>query len=125
MGFRKTAAAVAVGFALAACATPPGPPRVAACDADIAQLKHAARSGDAVAQYRLGTRYYISWLNPGMCASGKGADDAVEAYRWYTLAAGRGVEAADERRRALAGAMSRTQVAEAERRAAEWLRGTD
>ncbi len=60
-----------------------------------------------------------------MCATGKGADDAVEAYRWYTLAAGQGVEAADKRRRALAGAMSRTQVAEAERRAGEWLHGTD
>ena len=72
MGFRKTAAAVAVGFALAACAMPPDPPRVAACDADIAQLTHAARSGDAMAQYQLGTRYFISWLNPGMCATGNG-----------------------------------------------------
>ena len=123
MGFRKTTAAV--GIVLAACAMPPDPPRVAACDADIALLKHAARSGDAMAQYQLGTRYFVSWLNPGMCATGKGADDAVEAYRWYTLAAGQGVEAADKRRRAMAGAMSRTQIAEAERRAGEWLHGAN
>ena len=123
MGFRKTAAAVAVGFALAACATPPDPPRVAACDADIALLKHAARSGDAMAQYRLGTRYYISWLNPGMCASGKGADDAVEAYRWYTLAGAQGIEAATRRRDALAENMTRSQVEAAEDKAASWLGG--
>ena len=123
MGFRKTA--VAVGFALAACTMPPGPPRVAACDADIALFKHAARSGDAMAQYQLGTRYFVSWLNPGMCATGKGADDAVEAYRWYTLAAGHGVEAAAKRRRVLARVMSQTQVAEAERRVEEWLHGAD
>ncbi len=121
----KALTAAAIAAVLAACAAPPGPPRVAACDEDIVQLKHAARSGDAVAQYRLGTRYFVSWLNPGMCATGKGADDAVEAYRWYSLAAAQGVEAAEKHRKTLADAISRSQVAEAERRAAEWLHGAD
>ena len=95
-----------VALALGACAGPGAAPRVAACGEDIAALKHAARSGDAVSQYRLANRYYVSWLNPGMCAGG-GADDAIEAYRWYTLAE----------------TMTRSQVEAAADKAASWLGG--
>ena len=105
---------------VAACAAPASPPRVAACDEDIQTLKFAARTGDGHAQYRLATRYYLSWLNPGLCASGAGAGDAVEAYRWYTLAAELGIEAASRRRDAMAGSMTGAQIVEAERRVADW-----
>jgi len=112
--------AALVLLALGACAGPGDAPRVAACEEDIISLKHAARSGDAVSQYRLANRYYVSWLNPGLCASGAGADDAVEAYRWYTLAAKLGVEAAARRRAAMAPNMTGTQIIEAQRRVADW-----
>ncbi len=102
---------------LAACAAPAPAPRVAACDADIVRLKPAAQAGNGVAQYRLAIRYYLSWLNPGLCASGAGVEDAVEAYRWFTLAANQGIEAASRRRDTLAESMSPDHVAEAERRA--------
>lgn len=115
-------AAALASVVLAACAAPnKPPPRVAACDDDITRFKHAARAGDARTQYRLATRYRLSWLNPGLCASGAGQDDAIEAYRWYTLAAGQGVEAAARHRDALEKAMTPAQIAEAKRRAAEWL----
>ncbi len=105
---------------VAACAAPPSPPRVAACDEEIQTLKFAARTGDGHAQYRLATRYYLSWLNPGLCASGAGADDAVEAYRWYTLAAELGIEAAARRRDAVARILTGAQIIEAKRRVADW-----
>ncbi len=108
------------GAALAACAAPGEPPRVAACDSDIARYKHAARAGDAAAQYRLAARYYVSWLNPGMCAAGNGADDAVEAHRWFTLAAAQGVGVAARYRDLVAEGMTRSQIDEANRRAAAW-----
>ncbi len=109
-------------LALGACAGPGDAPRVADCEEDIVALKHAARSGDAVSQYRLANRYYVSWLNPGMCAGG-GGDDAIEAYRWYTLAAAQGIEAATRHRDALAETMTRSQVEAAEDKAASWLGG--
>jgi len=111
-----------VVLALGACAGPGDAPRVAACGEDIAALKHAARSGDAVSQYRLANRYYVSWLNPGMCAGG-GGGDAIEAYRWYTLAGVQGIEAATRRRDALAETMTRSQVEAAADKAASWLGG--
>ena len=103
---------------LAACAAPAPAPRVAACDADILRLKPAAQAGNALAQYRLAIRYYVSWLNPGLCASGAGVEDAVESYRWFTLASIQGLEAASRRRDTLAETMSPDHVAVAERRAA-------
>ncbi len=112
--------AVLAVLTVAACAPPPAPPHVAACDEDIAALKHAARAGDGHSQYRLATRYYLSWLNPGLCASSAGADDAIEAYRWYILAAAQGIEAAERRRDAMADSLADAQLAEGKRRAAEW-----
>ena len=109
-------------LALGACAGPGDASRVAACGEDIVGLKHAARSGDAVSQYRLANRYYVSWLNPGMCAGG-GDDDAIEAYRWYTLAGAQGIEAASRHRAALAENMTPSQVEAGEDKAASWLGG--
>ena len=109
-------------LAIGACAGPGEAPRVAACEEDIVTLKHAARSGDAVSQYRLANRYYVSWLNPGMCAGG-GSDDAIEAYRWYTLAGAQGIEAASRHRDALAENMTPSQVEAGEDKAASWLGG--
>ncbi len=107
-------------LALGACAGPADAPSVAACEEDILKLKHAARTGDAVSQYRLANRYYVSWLNPGMCAGG-GQDDVIEAYRWYTLAAAQGIEAATRHRDTMAENMTPSQVQAAEAKAASLL----
>ena len=112
--------AVLAVLTVAACVPPPPPPLVAACDDDIVALTHTARAGDGHSQYRLATRYYLSWLNPGLCASGAGADDAIEAYRWYILAAEQGIEAAARRRDTMADSLADAQLVEGKRRAAEW-----
>ena len=49
--------------------------------------------------------------------------DAVTAHKWFNLAALRGNQAAKEYRAEIAADMTRAQVAEAQRRAREWLKG--
>ena len=49
------------------------------------------------------------------------AQDYVEAYMWYSLAATLGNEPTRDARDVIAGAMSPAQIAEAERLAREWL----
>lgn len=67
-----------------------------------------ATTADAL--FKLGMMYCI------------GADqDYVTAHQWFNLAALKGSDAARQYRRELAGEMTAAQVAEAQRRARDWL----
>ena len=74
-------------------------------------FRKAAEQGDASAQNSLGSMY----LN------GYGAlQDFVEAHKWFNLAAARGNKQAEKNRVTVSIAMTRTQIAEAQRLAREW-----
>ena len=83
-------------------------------DAEIAETHQAVReAGHTEDLYKLGLIY----------ATGQGgATDLVQAHMWFNLAASRGFEAAKESRRELADMMSMNEVAEAQKRAREWLK---
>lgn len=83
-------------------------------DAEIAEAHQAVRNAPHCEDlYRLGLIY----------ATGQGGEtDLVQAHMWFNLAAARGSEAAKESRRELADMMSATEIAEAQRRAREWLK---
>ena len=71
----------------------------------------AAAQGHAFAQNNLGVMYY----------HGKGVpQDFVLAHMWFNIAAARGNEKAVENRDLAEGLMTREQVAEAQRLAADW-----
>ena len=72
----------------------------------------AAHQRHAEAQFRLGG-YYRNGLDPVN-------QDPLQAYLWYELAADQHVSAAAEARAAVAARLTATQIAQAERRAAEW-----
>ncbi len=82
-------------------------------DYEIAEAHEMVRTqGDSDNLYKLGLIY----------STGQGgAVDYVQAHMWFNLAAARGSEAAKECRRELADMMSRDDVAQAQRRAREWL----
>lgn len=82
-------------------------------DAEIAETHQAVcEAGQSEDLYKLGLIY----------STGQGgATDFVQAHMWFNLAASRGLEAAKESRRDLAGMMSSTEIAEAQKRAREWL----
>lgn len=72
----------------------------------------AAEQGDSDAQHNLGYLY----------AGGQGVgQDIIEAHMWYNIAAAHGNADAAANRDILAGRMSNSQVAEAERRALAWF----
>ena len=74
-------------------------------------FRKAAEQGDASAQNSLGSMY----LN------GYGVlQDFVEAHKWFNLAAARGNKDAEKNRVTVSIAMTRTQIAEAQRLAREW-----
>lgn len=80
-------------------------------DSEIAEAHEAVRvQGDSDNLYKLGLIY----------STGQEVD-LVQAHMWFNLAAARGSEAAKECRRELSEMMSRELVAEAQRRAREWL----
>lgn len=83
-------------------------------DAEIQQAHQAVRdAGHCEDLYKLGLIY----------ATGQGgAADLVQAHMWFNLAAARGSEAAKESRRELADLMSGAEIAEAQKRAREWLK---
>lgn len=100
-------------------------PRLAAADFDAGlrayergdfttaqtQFTTAAEAGDADAQYMLGRLY----------ASGNGtAQDFVQAYKWYNLAAAAGQRFAAPVRDVLADAMTTEQIAEAQALTRNW-----
>jgi TPR repeat protein len=74
-------------------------------------FRRAAEQGQPLAQYDLGQRYN---LGVGVAA------DRVEALKWLTLAAAHGQTDAADRRDRLKKELSRDQIAEAERRVAEF-----
>jgi len=56
-------------------------------------------------------------------AKGQGvAPDYVEAHKWLSLAATNGYNAVGKSREIIERKMTRTQIAEAQRRASEWLK---
>ena len=81
---------------------------------EIAEAHEAVRSGGVNSEdlYRLGLIY----------STGQGgAIDLVQAHMWFNLAAVRGSDAAKECRREMAEQMSKDAIAEAQKRAREWL----
>ena len=82
-------------------------------DYEIAEAHEMVRTqGDSDNLYKLGLIY----------STGQGgAVDYVQAHMWFNLAASRGSDAAKECRRELADMMSRDDVAQAQKRAREWL----
>lgn len=78
----------------------------------ISEWERAATAGGVEAQYELGLLY----------STGHGVPtDYVAAHMWLNIASARGNAAARRLRAELAGDMSRDQIAEAQRRAREWL----
>ncbi len=83
-------------------------------DAEIAEVHEAVRMGaDSDNLYKLGLIYSTGQGEDGM--------DLVQAHMWFNLAAVRGSDAAKDCRRELADMMSKDEIAEAQRRAREWL----
>ncbi len=77
----------------------------------VQEFRLLANQGHAQAQVNLGIMY----------SQGRGAPkDDVQAYRWYTLAAGQGDDLADKIKDHLAKSMTLDQLAEAQRLAKEW-----
>ena len=80
-------------------------------DSEIAEAHELVRThGDSANLYKLGLIY----------STGQDVD-YVQAHMWFNLAASRGSEAAKESRRELSDMMSKDLIAEAQRRAREWL----
>ena len=78
----------------------------------VEQAELAAQSGAPDALFELGLLY----------STGRDVEaDLVTAHKWFNLAALRGNKAALEYRKELANEMSQYDVAEAQRRAREWL----
>jgi TPR repeat protein len=76
--------------------------------------KQAAERGNPVSKFNLGVFYL----------KGEGVPlDYIEAYKWFNLAAADGYERAAELRDSLPSRMTREQIAEAQRRASEFLTG--
>lgn len=78
----------------------------------VEQAELAAQAGAPDALFELGLLY----------STGRDVEaDLVAAHKWFNLAAMRGNKAALEYRKELANEMSQYDVAEAQRRAREWL----
>lgn len=83
-------------------------------DMILARSLAAAADGDGEACFHLGVAFSIGR---------HGADrDLIEAHKWFNLAAASGHEEAGWCRADLAEEMSAREIAEAQRRAREWLR---
>ena len=77
---------------------------------EVSEVATAGGTPDAL--FELGLMY---------CAGRDVELDLVSAHKWFNLAAMRGNEDAKRYRKEIAHEMSRTEVAEAQRRAREWL----
>jgi TPR repeat protein len=71
----------------------------------------AADQGNAGAQFALGTKYFIGRGLP---------QDYAEAYKWFNLAAAAGNASARRHRDRIMQHMTPAQIAEGQRRSAEW-----
>ncbi len=80
-------------------------------DTAFKEFQPLAEQGEMVAQWSLGVMY----------ERGRGVPkDSVQAYRWYTLAAGQGDDLAEKFKNFLEKSMTLDQLAEAQRLAREW-----
>ena len=84
-------------------------------DALSARCLGAATRGDASADYDLGVAYSTG-SHGAPC-------DLIEAHKWFNLAAAGGSEEAAWCRADISDEMSAREIAEAQRRAREWLAG--
>lgn len=85
----------------------------AVADLLVAKCLAAAAQGDTSALYDLGIAY---------STGSHGVDcDLVEAHKWFNLAAAKGHEAASWCRADVSDEMTAREIAEAQRRAREWL----
>lgn len=82
-------------------------------DIMVAQCLAAAAAGDESAYFDLGVIYSTG-------SHGTGAD-LIEAHKWFNLAASRGHEEAAWCRADISDEMTAREIAEAQRRAREWL----
>jgi len=81
---------------------------------DMEKTEMAARSGATDALFHLGLIY----------STGRDRDpDLVDAHKWFNLAAMQGNGAARDYRADIARELTSRQIAEAQRRAREWLQG--
>jgi len=88
-----------------------GAAKMAFTDMEIAETHEAVRrQGDSDNLYKLGLIY----------STGQEVD-LVQAHMWFNLAAARGSQAAKDCRRDISDLMTRELIAEAQRRAREWL----
>jgi uncharacterized protein len=79
----------------------------------IAECLAAAADGDAGAYFNLGVAF---------STGGNGVDcDLIEAHKWFNLAAVRGHEEAQLCRADISEEMTAREIAEAQRRAREWM----
>ena len=79
----------------------------------IAQCLAAAAAGETIALYDLGVIY---------STGSHGAEyDLIEAHKWFNLAASRGHEEASWCRADISDEMTAREIAEAQRRARDWL----
>ncbi|MGN3974417.1 hypothetical protein [Tsuneonella sp. SYSU-LHT278] len=83
----------------------------------VAQCLAAAAQGDTSAYFDLGVAY--STGSHGV------ACDLIEAHKWFNLAASRGHEEAAWSRADISDEMTAREIAEAQRRAREWLLAGD
>ncbi|GAA5046857.1 sel1 repeat family protein [Erythrobacter westpacificensis] len=91
------------------------PADVSGADMLVARCLAAAAEGDTNVYYDLGVAY---------STGSHGVDcDLVEAHKWFNLAAAQGHEAACWCRADVSDEMTAREIAEAQRRAREWLRG--
>ena len=88
----------------------------AARDAFVAQCLAAATNGDSEAFFDLGMAFSTG--------SDVLAVDLVEAHKWFNLAAVGGYDHAAQCRADVAEDMTAREIAEAQRRAREWLRAS-
>ena len=88
-------------------------PAIAVADAMVARCLAAASAGDIGAIYDLGVVYSTGSYGMGC--------DLVEAHKWFNLAATRGHEEAAWCRADIAEEMTAREIAEAQRRARQWL----
>ncbi|HYD23562.1 MAG TPA: SEL1-like repeat protein [Croceibacterium sp.] len=84
-----------------------------AADLQLARWLAAAAAGDTAAYYDLGVAY--STGSHGV------AGDLIEAHKWFNLAAALGHEEASWCRADVSEEMTAREIAEAQRRAREWL----
>lgn len=84
-----------------------------AADLLVANCLAAAADGDIAAYYNLGVAF--STGSHGVCC------DLIEAHKWFNLAAVQGHEEASWCRADVSDEMTAREIAEAQRRAREWL----